>query len=612
MRRCTRGHLKRCRSLLEWAWGVASLCRMRHDNPRSAVRECLAYGDGLQSRWPPSWGSAWVEYITSCRLLDLTYLPLPPSQRLCEFFIPPKDDSPSSAMGVFQSLKGRTAFTTPPPPRSPEERALVHRLDAFLLVFGCLSQVIKYLDQQNINNAYVSGMQEDLHLTGNELNYFTTTFNVAYCIMLIPSQIILTYVRPSFWLSGLEVTWGVITGLMALVHNAKQVYVLRVFLGLCESSAWPGMMTLFMHWYTPTELAKRMGFYHSCQALGYMVSGAMQAAIMRTLDGSSGLAGWRWLFVINGIITVCWGCMGFFMLPDYPNNPNPRARWFKRVHAELAMERLAKNNRAEPKKVSWEGIKRTARGWVVYFIAVLYVATVLASYGYNYFSLFLKSLKKADGSPVWSVEEVNSLPIGGGAVNVVFVWIWALLSDLWRTRWTLIVAQAVIGLIPCIAMSVWTSHPEETGLATAYASYFINYICLGTAPLIFAWVSDLIPQDPEARSLIVGVAVASYYAVSAWSQILVWPAVQAPYYKYGWQSCIALWILIIGMTIALRYVDVKFLMPNRAKFAEQLHGEAIERAATMESTEDDGIVAAKARALEREGDDVKITSAKAV
>ena len=69
-------------------------------------------------------------------------------------------------------------------------------------------------------------------------------FNVGYAIMLIPSQIILTYVRPSYWLSGLEIIWGVITGLIAITHKAQQVYALRFFLGLCESSAWPGMMTL--------------------------------------------------------------------------------------------------------------------------------------------------------------------------------------------------------------------------------------------------------------------------------------------------------------------------------------------------------------------------------
>ncbi|KAH8651570.1 putative allantoate permease [Tricladium varicosporioides] len=447
--------------------------------------------------------------------------------------------------------------------RSPAEKSLVLRLDIFLMTFGCISQdpnSCRYLDQQNINNAYVSGMKEDLRLYGNELNYFTTYFNVAYCIMLIPSQIILTYVRPSFWLSGLEICWGVMTGLIATCHSAKQVYVLRVFLGLCESSAWPGMITLFMHWYTPMELAKRMGFYHSCQALGSMMSGALQVAITNTLDGHTGLAGWRWLFVINGIITVVWGFAGFFMLPDLPNNPNPRAIWFTKEHAVLAMDRLERNGRAEPKKMSWAGAKRTFSTWVVYFIAVLYISTVLASYGYAYFNLFLKSLKHADGTKVWTTSQVNAIPIGGGAINVVFVWIWALLSDYFQTRWVLIVAQAVIGIIPCIIMSIWTRHPASVALSAVYASYFICYLALGTAPLIFSWLSDILPQDPEARTLIVGVAVAGYYAVSSWSQVLVWPAKQAPYYKYGWQSALALWVLVIIMTCALRVIDMKYML----------------------------------------------------
>lgn len=138
-------------------------------------------------------------------------------------------------MRFFRSPR-ETNVLAPAPTRSPEERDLVRRLDIFLMTFGCISQVIKYLDQQNINNAYVSGMQEDLHLYGNELNYFTTAFNVAYCIMLIPSQIILTWVRPSFWLSGLEVAWGVLTGIMAVVTSAKQVYIIRVFLVSCSVS----------------------------------------------------------------------------------------------------------------------------------------------------------------------------------------------------------------------------------------------------------------------------------------------------------------------------------------------------------------------------------------
>lgn len=450
---------------------------------------------------------------------------------------------------------------------SPAERALVRRLDVFLMAFGCISQIIKYLDQSNISNAYVSGMKEDLNLTGNELNYFTTYFNVAYCIMLIPSQIILTYVRPSLWLPGLELLWGIMTGLIAMTTNAKQVYVLRAFLGLCESSAWPGMMTLFMYWYTPGELAKRMGFYHSCQAIGSMLSGALQVAIRETMDGHAGLAGWRWLFIINAIITIIWGFAGFLMIPDLPNKPNPWAFWFNSTHANTAMERLRRCKRAEPKRMTWAGAKRTFSTWPVYFIPVLYIASVLGSYGYNYFNLFLKTVKRPDGTLRWTTSQVNAIPIGGSAINVVFVWVWAILSDYFETRWTLIIAQAVIGLIPDIIMSVWTRNPAALALSGVYSSFFINYTCLGTAPLIFSWLSDIIPQDPEARTLVVGVAVAGYYAIAAWSQVLAWPTVEAPYYRSGYQSALAMWILVLMMTCILRYIDVRYLRPKRLSFA---------------------------------------------
>lgn len=74
---------------------------------------------------------------------------------------------------------------------------------------------------------------------------FLTFFSISYCLMLIPSQVIITYVRPSYWLPGLEIGWGFVTALIALARDARHVYILRVLLGLFESSAWPGMMTLF-------------------------------------------------------------------------------------------------------------------------------------------------------------------------------------------------------------------------------------------------------------------------------------------------------------------------------------------------------------------------------
>lgn len=72
------------------------------------------------------------------------------------------------------------------------------------MTFGCLSQIMTCLDQQNIKNAYDSGMKEDIQVGGNQLDFFATCFNVAYCITLTPSHIIMPHVRPSYWLPGLE------------------------------------------------------------------------------------------------------------------------------------------------------------------------------------------------------------------------------------------------------------------------------------------------------------------------------------------------------------------------------------------------------------------------
>jgi hypothetical protein len=128
-------------------------------------------------------------------------------------------------------------------------------------------QIIKYIDQQNINFAYTAGMQQDLNLYGNELNLFTTYFNVgcrssprswpssrrsadsfADCIFIIPSQIMITWFRPALYLSSLELIWGVLTFCYAATHNASQVYAIRALVGIAESSAYPGAITLLSEW----------------------------------------------------------------------------------------------------------------------------------------------------------------------------------------------------------------------------------------------------------------------------------------------------------------------------------------------------------------------------
>jgi hypothetical protein len=122
---------------------------------------------------------------------------------------------------------------------------------------------------------------------------------------------------------------------------------------------------------------------------------------------------------------------------------------------------------------------------------MLYCCTVIGNYGYNFFGLFLKSLRQPDGSKTWRVADVNAIPIGGSAIQVAFVWFWAFVSDRLQARWPLIAIQLVAALIPGSIMSAWTRHPGSVGRSAAYAAYFLNYMVLGTAPLLFAWLADM-------------------------------------------------------------------------------------------------------------------------
>lgn len=109
-----------------------------------------------------------------------------------------------------------------------------------------------------------------------------------------------------------------------------------------------------------------------------------------------------------------------------------------------------------------------------------YAGIVLATYGYNYFGLFLKSLTNEDGSKRWTTEQVNLIPIGGGAINMTFVWVWAILSDLLQTRWTLILAQGQFSSNP---------HPDQTLTICR---------CHGFDPLCYNEHLDLSPhEDPD-------------------------------------------------------------------------------------------------------------------
>ncbi|CCH46766.1 hypothetical protein BN7_6365 [Wickerhamomyces ciferrii] len=124
----------------------------------------------------------------------------------------------------------------------PSERKYIAKIDLYIHIYAIFACFIKYLDQTNIKNAYVSGMKEDLNMYGsNDYNLLTTFFNIGYLSSSVPMSLLMKYIRPSLILPFTEVSWTIIVMSMAAAKNKETLFVLRFFQGILESNSFPGL-----------------------------------------------------------------------------------------------------------------------------------------------------------------------------------------------------------------------------------------------------------------------------------------------------------------------------------------------------------------------------------
>ena len=187
----------------------------------------------------------------------------------------------------------------------------------------------------------------------------------------LPSQVILTKVRPSIWIPSCELVWTVLTFTLAAATTSTHVIVIRFFVGFVESIYYPAALFLIGSWMKPSELGKRTCIFHASSAVAGMFSGYLQAAVYKGLNGTLGKAGWQWLFIMDGLISAPIAIAGFFMYPDLPENT--RALYLTQEDRELARKRMRDVGRAPRTKLGWSVLKRVFGRWHVYALTFLYV-----------------------------------------------------------------------------------------------------------------------------------------------------------------------------------------------------------------------------------------------
>ncbi|SMR59008.1 unnamed protein product [Zymoseptoria tritici ST99CH_1E4] len=408
------------------------------------------------------------------------------------------------------------------PGRSKEEVAFVRRLDIFVLTILSLGYFVKNLDQTNIANAYVSGMKEDLSMNKNEINLIDVAWTCGYVVGQIPSQILLTKIRPSIWIPSCELAWTVLTFSLAAVTSSQHVVAIRFFVGLFESIFYPAAHTILGSWYKPSELAKRACIFHASSALAQMFSGYLQAGVYKGLNGAHGLPGWKWLFIMDGIISLPIACAGFFLIPDLPENS--RAFYLTPAQVNLGRERMESVGRAPRKHLGWSTWKRIFGSWHVYLLTLLYIIfiNVGPSSSVNPFAIWLKSEK-------YPISLVNIIPTAQAAVQFVLTVSLAIVSDYYRNRAGVMTIATAFGLAVSIVLAIW--HVPKGAKWWAFIM-FRAYVPYG--PLAMAWANEICSSDAEERSIVIGMMNSFGYAVQAWLPYLTFPGVDSPRFLKGW------------------------------------------------------------------------------
>ncbi|RSH85676.1 hypothetical protein EHS25_003817 [Saitozyma podzolica] len=380
-----------------------------------------------------------------------------------------------------------------------EERKLLRKLDLCILVFACLSFFCKYLDQSNITNAYVSGLKEDINAGGNALNYFNVAYYTAYVVGQIPLMALQTRPRLApYLLPTLEIVWAVLTFCQSRVTKLWQMYLLRALVGFFEAPSFGGTHLILGSWYRKEELFKRAGVWFMGNSLGSMFSGYLQAAAYNGLSGVHGLAGWRWLFVIDGVITLPIAFIGFAFFPGLPASPR---RWFlKEEELELAKRRLPQ--REEP-QITWKTVKTTLSRPMWWICVPAYVCMIQASYWLSYMSLWLK----AEG---FSVTLVNILPTFMNLTQAFASWMGTTLAGVISIPllWT---GQFVCSMFGAICLTIWYI---PNGLKF-FAFYFAG-LSYSASPILYSWINHTLADQTAERGLIISSMMTLGYSTYVW------------------------------------------------------------------------------------------------
>jgi MFS transporter, ACS family, tartrate transporter len=259
-------------------------------------------------------------------------------------------------------------------------RKVTWRLIPFLFVL----YVIAWLDRVNVGFAGLQ-MNADLGFSSTVFGFGSGIFFLGYCVFEIPSNLILERVGARLWIARIMVTWGLISAGLMFVRTPAMFYLVRFLLGVAEAGFFPGVIYYLSLWYPTAQRARAIAAFMTAVPVTGLIGGPLSGALLE-LDGVYGLAGWQWLFLVEGLPAVVLGAGVILYLNDRPET----TQWLAPEERDWLVETLAAERTASPARSDIYVALTDVTAWK---LGIIFLPVAAGFYGYSFWApLVIKSL----------------------------------------------------------------------------------------------------------------------------------------------------------------------------------------------------------------------------
>jgi len=409
------------------------------------------------------------------------------------------------------------------------EKKTIRKIDYRLVIILSACYAVSLIDRTNISVARVAGMQRDLRLDiGERYSIISLIFFVPYIIFELPSNILLRKFGARYWLCGIVTAFGAIMLGMGFVKTWVELLVCRTLLGVFEAGFFPACSFLISCWYTRYETQSRMAIFY----LSSMVISGFSNIIgygISLLDGSHGLEGWRWIFIIFGAITIGLGIIAFFTVVDFPDKSN----FLSEEQKQFVIDRLNKDRGdAMPDKLTLKLVGKHLTDWKIWVFSFLFMAATTGAYAFAY---FLPVILAGQG---YSRKLSLLLSAPPYVFAAIFTLTMALLSDRAHKRAPFIAFSAMI----CMIGLFITAYSTNSGVRY-FGSYFTIAGCQSNVPAVMAYAQNNVVR--HSKRSVTSALVIGFGGIGGIIASTVYRQADYPGYRPG------LWVTIVFQMITM-------------------------------------------------------------